>query len=72
MKTAAKVFLIIGMVIKFWLIIPLVIGILAFKKLNVAKTKEELGIAYPILVILFVDIIAGILMLLMKDQDFAK
>ena len=33
MKTAAKVFIIIGMVVGFWSILPLIFGGLALKKL---------------------------------------
>ena len=62
MKTAAKVFIIIGMVVGFWMILPLVFGILALKKLNTATSKSEL-VGMGICTLLFVNIIGGILML---------
>lgn len=68
MKTAAKVFTIIGMVVGFWTIIPLIVGIIALKKLNKATSKSELtGIA--ICNLLFCNLIGGILMLCLKDED---
>jgi len=69
-KQAAKIFIIIGMVVGFWCILPLVFGIPALKKLDAAKTKEDLG-STPVLVLLFVNLVAGILMLVMKDSDLA-
>lgn len=70
MKQAAKIFLIIGMVIRAITIIPLILGIVTLKRLDEAKSKDELGIALPILSIFFVNLIAGIIMLCMKDEDF--
>ncbi len=68
MKQVAKVFIIIGLIVGFWAILPLIFGIPALKKLDQAQTTAELG-ASPILVLLFVNVIAGILMLVMKDSD---
>lgn len=70
MKTAAKVFIIIGMVVGFWSILPLIFGGLALKKLKTATTKSELTVN-AILVLLFCNVIGGILMLCMKDEDLA-
>ena len=68
MKTAAKVFIIIGMICQFYLVVPLIIGILALKKLNTATKKSELtGMAIATLILC--NGIAGVLMLCMKDQD---
>ena len=69
-KQAAKIFIIIGMVVGFWCILPLVFGFPALKKLDAAKTTKDLG-SSPILVLLFVNPVAGILMLVMKDSDLA-
>ena len=48
MKTAAKVFLIIGMILGFYLIFPIVLGSITIRKINEAKSKindiyEEIG-----------------------------
>lgn len=70
MKTAAKVFIIIGMVCGFWTILPLIFGIMGLKKLKTATRKEELTVT-AILVLIFCNLIGGILMLCLKDQDLA-
>lgn len=68
MKTTIKVFIWIGMILQFFLIFPIIVGVMALKKLDQAKTKEELtGIAVAVL--LLVNVIAGILMLVISDQE---
>ena len=42
MKQAAKIFIIIGMIVGAIAIIPLVVGIIALKKLKTAQTKNDL------------------------------
>ncbi len=71
MKTAAKVFIIIGMVCLFWCIVPLIVGILALKKLNTATCKADVT-TMGVLTLLFVNLIGGILMLCLKDEDFKQ
>lgn len=68
MKTAAKVFIILGMVFGFWMIVPLIVGIIALNKLNNAKSKSELTVV-AICTLLFVNLIAGILMLCINDEQ---
>lgn len=68
MKTAAKVFTIIGMITGFWMIIPLIVGFIALKKLKTAQTKAELT-TIAIVNLIFCSLIGGILMLCLKDQD---
>jgi hypothetical protein len=68
MKQAAKIFIWLSIVLGFWVILPVVFGLPALKKLDTSKTTAELG-SSPILVLLFVNVIAGILMLVMKDAD---
>lgn len=70
MKTAAKVFIIIGMVVGCWMIYPLVVGFFALKKLKTATNKEELKVM-SIVALLFCNIIGGILMLLIPDEELA-
>ncbi len=71
MKTLAKVFIIIGMVVGFWSVLPLVFGIIALNKLGKATKKDDFSIGWAVVVLLFVNIIAGIILLVMKDEDFA-
>ncbi len=68
MKTAAKVLTIIGMVAGFWMIVPIVIGIFSLKKLEEAKSKDELMV-WGILNLLFCSLLGGIFMLCLKDSD---
>lgn len=71
MKTAAKVFIILGMICTFYLIIPLIVGFIALKKLKTATSKQELtGIA--VVTLIFCSLIGGILMLCLNDKDFAE
>jgi Sec-independent protein secretion pathway component TatC len=72
MKTAAKVFIIIGMIAGFWTILPLIFGFIALKKLNTATCKADVSVGVSVLTILFVNVIGGILMLCLKDSDFQK
>jgi len=67
MKTAAKVFIIIGMIFQFWWIVPLIVGIIALNKMKTEKPSVGLSIV----VLLFCNTIAGILLLVAKDSDFA-
>ena len=69
MKTLAKVLIILGMVIGGIAVIPLVVGILALVKLNKAKSKKEIIIP-AILVLVFGNILAGIVMLLISEKSF--
>ena len=69
MKKAAEVFIIIGMILGFPTIIPLIVGGIALTKLDEAEdTSDIIGIA--ILTIFFCSRIAGILMLCLSDDDF--
>ena len=71
MKTAAKVFTIIGMVLGCLAIYPIVIGIFALKKLNEAKTAKELQ-TWAIVNLLFCSLLGGIFMLCLKDEDLQE
>ena len=70
MKTAAKVFIILGMVLQCWMIFPLIIGIIALKKMKKATSKSELTVI-AILTLLFCNTIGGILMLCLPESEFA-
>jgi len=68
MKTASKVFIWIGMIIQFFLIYPIVIGIFALKKINSATSRDELQ-TWGIITTLFCSLLGGIFMLCLKDTD---
>ncbi len=66
MKTLAKVFIIIGMVVGFWSILPLIFGIIA---LNQMKTqKPSTGIC--VCVLLFCSLLGGIFLLCSNDSEY--
>ena len=66
MKTAIKVFLILAMIAKFWMIVPLVFGIIALKKIKAGKPST----LFNVLVLIFCDPIAGILLLCSKPEAY--
>lgn len=68
MKTAAKVFLVVGMICLFWAIYPLVLGIIAYKKLDESKDIKEIQ-TWGIVTLLLVSVVSGIIMLVMKEED---
>ena len=69
MKTVAKIFIIIGMVVGFWMIVPIIVGSIALNKLASATKKEELtGIG--ICTLLFCNVIGGVLMLCIPESEF--
>jgi hypothetical protein len=70
MKTAAKVFIILGMVLQCFLIFPLIVGFIALKKLKTAKSKSELTVI-AIVTLLLCNTIGGILMLCLPESEFA-
>lgn len=71
MKTAAKVFLIISLIMRFMFIVPLIIDIIALRKLEKETNPKNL-VVIGVLVLIFSSLIAGILMLLMKPSDLKE
>jgi hypothetical protein len=71
MKTAAKVFLIISLIMRFMFIVPLIIDIIALRKLEKETNPKNL-VVIGVLVLIFSSLIAGILMLLMKPSDLEE
>ena len=69
MKTAAKVFIILGMISGFAAIIPLIVGIIALTRLDEAEDSVDI-IGIGILTFFFCSPIGGILMLCLSDDDF--
>lgn len=72
MKTVAKVFIILGMIFGFYMIFPIVLGAIALKKLKTAQSKADFGTGWSVAVLILVNLIAGILLLVMKDEDFKQ
>lgn len=70
MKKAAKVFLILGMVVQAILIYPIILGIFAIKKIDNAQSKNDLT-AWGIISIFFVSTVGGILMLLIPEEEYS-
>lgn len=68
MKTAAKVFIIIGMIVGAISILPLVFGGITLSKMKKATTASELK-AWGIVDLIFCSLVGGILILCLKDSD---
>jgi hypothetical protein len=67
MKTAAKVFIIIGMIVGFWYVLPLIFGIIALKKMK--KGKPSVG--FSVCVLIFCSLLGGIFLLCSKEEEYA-
>jgi hypothetical protein len=67
MKTAAKVFIIIGMIVGFWYVLPLIFGIIALKKMKTEKPSVGLSVC----VLLFCNTLGGIFLLCSKPEEYA-
>ena len=68
MKKAAKVFLIIGMVLSFYIVISIVFGIITIKRINRAHEKSEL-VGWGVVSILFVSVLGGIFTLCIRQEE---
>ena len=71
MKKTAKVFIWIGMICQFYLVYPIVVGVIALNKLNEARKKEEI-LTMGILTLLFCNTVGGIIMLAMSDKELLQ
>ena len=71
MKTAAKAFIWIGMICGAIVIVPLIIGILALKKIDEAQTKDELT-GWGIAVLICCSTLGGIFMLCMSEEELSQ
>lgn len=68
MRKAAKVFIWIGMICEFFLIFPIIVGIMSLKKINRATSRAELQ-DFGIITLLFCSVLGGFFMLCMEDAD---
>lgn len=71
MKTVAKIFIILGMILGCVLVFPTVIGLIAINKIDYAKEKKDLT-KIGIITLLFCNVIGGILMLVMSEECVKK
>ena len=66
MKKTAKVFIIIGMIVGFWMVVPIIIGA---KNLKRIANDEPLTVGSKVIILLFVSTIAGIILLCDRSDD---
>ena len=66
MKTAAKVFIIIGMIVGFWMILPLIFGGIALSQMKTQKPSTGISVC----VLVFCSLVGGILLLVSKEEDY--
>lgn len=66
MKTAAKVFIILGMIVGFWTILPLIFGGIALKQMKTQKPSTGISVC----VLLFCSMLGGIFLLCSKDEEY--
>lgn len=71
MKQSAKVFIWIGMVIQFFLIYPIIVGVFALKKIEESTSKEDLK-TMGVLVIFFCSLLGGIFMLNIDNRELSN
>lgn len=70
MKTAAKVFIIMGMIFGCIAILPLIFGGIGLSKINSAKDRSEL-VGMGVCVLLFCSLLGGIFMLCIPNEQLA-
>ncbi len=66
MKTLAKVFIIIGMVVGFWTILPLIFGGIALSQMKNGKPSTGISVC----VLLFCSLLGGIFLLCSKEEEY--
>ena len=66
MKVAAKVFIIIGMIVGCWMILPLIFGGIALSKMKTEKPSTGMCIC----VLLFCSLLGGIFLLCSDASDY--
>ena len=68
MKKAAKFFIVLGMVLGFELVFPIILGFKVLKKLNTTTNPNELR-KWGLITLFLVSIIGGILVLILNKRD---
>ncbi len=72
MKKAAQIFMILGMIIGAFAIIPISVGILLYPYIEKAKKKSDVSFWVKLAIFVFISRIAGIILFFMSDKDFEK
>ena len=67
MKTAAKVFIIIGMIVGFYTILPIIFGAIALKKMK----TEKPSVGFSVCVLIFCSVLGGIFLLCSREEEYA-
>ncbi len=67
--TLARVFIIIGMVLMAFFIVPIVIGVFALRNLKTATCRKDVT-TWGVLALVFCGAVGGIIMLTLVDEDF--
>ena len=70
MKSAAKIFTIIGMIVGCFAIYPVIIGWLCLKKMDEAQSKSDLTV-WAVLNLVFCSMLGGLFMLLIDEKEFS-
>ena len=65
MLKAARIFIIIGMILGCWYIFPIIFGAIALKKLK----NNEMTTGWKVLVLIFVSVIGGIFLLCSHEEN---
>lgn len=68
MKTAAKVFIILGMIFGFWYILPLIFGGIALGQMKTQKPSTGVSVC----VLLFCSLLGGIFLLCSDEKEYAS
>ena len=68
MKTAAKVFIIIGMIFQCWMILPLIFGGIALHQMKTKKPSTGMCVC----VLLFCNLLGGIFLLCSKEEEYVQ
>ena len=66
MKTAAKVFIIIGMIVGCFYVLPIIFGAIALSKMK--KGKPSVG--FSVCVLIFCSLLGGIFLLCSKESEY--
>ena len=68
MRTAAKVFIWIGMIFGFYLIFPIIVGVFALKKLDGSTDLKEIH-NFGIVTLFFCNFLGGLFMIAIDEKD---
>ncbi|WP_373441139.1 hypothetical protein [Metamycoplasma equirhinis] len=69
LKELTKAFIIVGIVLGFPLILPIIFGILALKKIDDLNTNKNDLLVWGVLTLIFVNLISGIVMIIESTQN---